>query len=253
MNERQLSLESRLLQLQDEIKRLETSPLPPAQLKEKLQALCAERAELETALINLVVDPKNDVLSEAWGGFREGLLAAVQSLEATLRGTVTPPSDYAQPAPKAPTEGLLTRSLNWLTRRPATAWLGTLAFVYLLLIAVSALGSGFSALFGGAQAAKELFAFATNPFMGLLMGMLATAVIHSSSTKQECARSADAVYLLRAACGIREQQTFGRSQYARTRRCARSTIESRYHGRRPRASRGPSVAPPSRAFRQRAA
>lgn len=36
MNERQLSLESRLLQLQDEIKRLETSPLPPAQLKEKL-------------------------------------------------------------------------------------------------------------------------------------------------------------------------------------------------------------------------
>ena len=182
MNERQLSLESRLLQLQDEIKRLEASPLPPAQLKAKLQTLCAERAELEAALINLVVDPKNDVLSEAWSGFREGLLAAVQSLEATLRGTVTPPIDFAASEPAAPTEGLLTRGLNWLSRRPLTAWLGTLVFVYLLLIAVSALGSGFSALFGGAQAAKELFSFATNPFMGLLMGMLATAVIQSSST-----------------------------------------------------------------------
>ena len=55
-------------------------------------------------------------------------------------------------------------------------------FVYLLLISVSSLGEGFELLFGGAESAKSLFSFATNPFMGLLMGMLATAVIQSSST-----------------------------------------------------------------------
>lgn len=182
MNERQLSLESRLLQLQDEIKKLETSPLPPAELKAKLQKLCEERAQLENALINLVVDPHNNVLLEAWSGFREGLLAAVQSLEETLRGTVPASAPAPAATPERPQEGLLNRLLKRLTAHPVLAWLSTLGFVYLLLIAVSALGSGFSALFGGPQAAKELFAFATNPFMGLLMGMLATAVIQSSST-----------------------------------------------------------------------
>lgn len=183
MNERQLSLESRLLQLQDEIKRLETSALPPERLKAKLQTLCAERAELEAALINLVVDPQNNVLSEAWGGFREGLLAAVQSLEKTLRGTATPQGAAPAAAPEASKRvGLVGRLLAQLTCNRAVAWVSALAFVYLLLVAVSALGSGFASLFGGVSAAKELFAFATNPFMGLLMGMLATAVIQSSST-----------------------------------------------------------------------
>lgn len=54
--------------------------------------------------------------------------------------------------------------------------------VYLMLLAVTTLGAGFKWLSGGAEGAKELFAFATNPFMGLLIGVLATALVQSSST-----------------------------------------------------------------------
>lgn len=183
MDDRQLSLESRLLQLRDEIKALEGSALSGERLGERLRALCAERARLEEELINLVVNPGNSYRTEAWGGLREGLLSAVQSLEETLRGAALPgdlPRPGAKPAAKR--EGALTRAFAWLAARPVAAWAATAAFVYLLLVAVSALGNGFNGLFGGPEAARELFAFATNPFMGLLMGLLATAIIQSSST-----------------------------------------------------------------------
>ncbi|MFC7337488.1 Na/Pi symporter [Haloferula chungangensis] len=59
-------------------------------------------------------------------------------------------------------------------------WVGVALLVYLLLIAVSMIGSGFKAATG--DSAKELFAFANNPFTGLVIGTVATALIQSSST-----------------------------------------------------------------------
>ncbi len=173
MNTEQLSLEHRLLLLRDEIKALEVSGLSPDILKEKLKQLMKERAALEDELINCVVDPANDYHVESWHGLRDGLLAAVESLHANL--------DKKREAP-APKEGVITRTFKAITARPWLAWITTFCFVYLLLVAVSSLGESFKLLFGGAESAKSLFAFATNPFMGLIMGILATAIIQSSST-----------------------------------------------------------------------
>lgn len=178
MDNRQLSLESRLLQLRDEIKALEASALPPERLKGTLQKLCAERAALESELINLVVSPENNTRSEAWVGLREGLLATVQSLAETLRN-----AQNRKPAPTpAPKESLLTRAFAFLTQRTWTAWGGALLLVYVLLIAMAALGTGFNGLFGGPEHAKVFFeTYAGNPFVGLLAGLLVTAIIQSSS------------------------------------------------------------------------
>lgn len=60
------------------------------------------------------------------------------------------------------------------------SWFIVIALVYLLLAAVGAIGDGFKAATG--SNAKELFAFATNPFVGLMIGLAATALIQSSST-----------------------------------------------------------------------
>lgn len=59
-------------------------------------------------------------------------------------------------------------------------WILVAFLVYLLLVAVSMIGSGFKAATG--EQAKELFAFARNPFTGLVIGTIATALIQSSST-----------------------------------------------------------------------
>ncbi|MCH6256247.1 Na/Pi symporter [Puniceicoccaceae bacterium K14] len=59
-------------------------------------------------------------------------------------------------------------------------WILVAFLVYLLLVAVSMIGSGFKAAAG--DQAKELFAFANNPFTGLVIGTIATALIQSSST-----------------------------------------------------------------------
>ncbi len=182
MDDRTFTLESRLLQLRDELKALEGSTLAPEKLKAQYKKLLAERSALEDELLNLVVSPDNSYRAEALGGLREGLLSAVQGLEEALRGAKLPPNLPRPEHPVHHSEDFITRWFTALTKRPVAAWLTTFAFVYLLLIAVSALGNGFNGLFGGPQAAKELFAFATNPFMGLLMGLLATAVIQSSST-----------------------------------------------------------------------
>ena len=61
-------------------------------------------------------------------------------------------------------------------------WAKLLFFVYLLLVAVSAIGAGFKLAAGGAANAAELFAFATNPVAALMVGILATALLQSSST-----------------------------------------------------------------------
>ncbi|MDB9311503.1 Na/Pi symporter [Spirulina sp. CS-785/01] len=59
-------------------------------------------------------------------------------------------------------------------------WLGVIALIYGLLLAVNLLSSGFQT--GVGDQAKDLFQFATNPLAGLLVGMLATTLIQSSST-----------------------------------------------------------------------
>ncbi len=59
-------------------------------------------------------------------------------------------------------------------------WLSVVLLVYLLIVAVGMIGAGFKSATG--DQAKELFAFATNPFLGLIVGTVATALIQSSST-----------------------------------------------------------------------
>jgi sodium-dependent phosphate cotransporter len=67
-----------------------------------------------------------------------------------------------------------TGQSQWLS------WLAVLALVYLLLAAVGAIGDGFKTATGGN--ARELFAFATNPVIALVVGVVATSLIQSSST-----------------------------------------------------------------------
>ncbi|SDE28814.1 solute carrier family 34 (sodium-dependent phosphate cotransporter) [Paracoccus isoporae] len=59
-------------------------------------------------------------------------------------------------------------------------WIAVAGLVYLLICAVGLIGSGFKSATG--DQAEELFAFATNPFAGLVVGTVATALIQSSST-----------------------------------------------------------------------
>lgn len=59
-------------------------------------------------------------------------------------------------------------------------WIAVIALVYLLLVAVAIIGDGFEIATGGA--AEQLFSFATNPVIALMIGVVATAAIQSSST-----------------------------------------------------------------------
>ena len=68
------------------------------------------------------------------------------------------------------------------TQKRILSWLILLAGIYAILLSVGLVGSGFKWASGGSDGAKELFAFATNPFLALLIGILATALVQSSST-----------------------------------------------------------------------
>ena len=59
-------------------------------------------------------------------------------------------------------------------------WLAVLVLIYFLIVAVGLISAGFRSATGGQ--AEQLFAFATNPFMGLIIGIIATSLIQSSST-----------------------------------------------------------------------
>lgn len=59
-------------------------------------------------------------------------------------------------------------------------WLSVVFLDYLLIVAVGMIGAGLKSATG--DQAEELFAFATNPFLGLIVGTVATALIQSSST-----------------------------------------------------------------------
>lgn len=63
---------------------------------------------------------------------------------------------------------------------PFFKWGTVILLVYLLLAAVSVIGNGFEIASGGA--ASQLFEFATNPIIALMIGIVATATIQSSST-----------------------------------------------------------------------
>ena len=65
-------------------------------------------------------------------------------------------------------------------KQPITKWLQLLVLVYIILLAVSIIGDGFKLATG--EHANNLFAFAQNPVLGLIIGMTATALIQSSST-----------------------------------------------------------------------
>ncbi|ELS03620.1 Na+/phosphate symporter [Xenococcus sp. PCC 7305] len=60
------------------------------------------------------------------------------------------------------------------------SWLGVIILIYLLIAATGLISTGFATSAG--KQAQELFEFARNPFAGLLVGTLCTALIQSSST-----------------------------------------------------------------------
>lgn len=64
--------------------------------------------------------------------------------------------------------------------RKIVEWFSIVAAVYILITAVSVIGSGFGAATGGQ--AEQIFTFAQNPVVGLVIGILATVLTQSSST-----------------------------------------------------------------------
>lgn len=64
--------------------------------------------------------------------------------------------------------------------RSIIEWLSVVVAVYVMITAVSAIGSGFKTATG--DQAEELFSFASNPIIGLVIGILATALTQSSTT-----------------------------------------------------------------------
>jgi len=61
-------------------------------------------------------------------------------------------------------------------------WSAVVLLVYTMLVAVSSVSSGFKLFSGGASGAAEIFQFASNPLVALILGTLATALVQSSST-----------------------------------------------------------------------
>lgn len=61
-------------------------------------------------------------------------------------------------------------------------WLAVGGLVYLLLVGVGVIGDGFKWVSGGKEGAAAIFAFASNPVVGVILGILATAMVQSSST-----------------------------------------------------------------------
>jgi len=64
----------------------------------------------------------------------------------------------------------------------ALTWVSVALFAWTLLVGVGVIGDGFKWLSGGAEGAERIFAFASNPIVGVILGTLATALVQSSST-----------------------------------------------------------------------
>lgn len=92
---------------------------------------------------------------------------------------VTDPESVTASAARSLRSPLAFLGLPERTQR-AVEWVVVALATYVLISAVSAIGAGFK-MAAGDQAA-ELFTFASNPFVGLVIGILATAITQSSST-----------------------------------------------------------------------
>jgi len=80
-----------------------------------------------------------------------------------------------------PAWDILQGLLNMRRSSSPLNWLLILGLVYLLMVAVGVLSQGFRAVSGGADGAEAIFEFATNPLVSVLLGVLATALVQSSS------------------------------------------------------------------------
>ncbi|OEE57575.1 sodium:phosphate symporter [Enterovibrio norvegicus FF-454] len=75
---------------------------------------------------------------------------------------------------QASTAAPINSSKNWVR------WANLALMLYILLVAVSMVGSGFK--WAAGDEARTLFEFASHPVAGLMIGIVATALIQSSST-----------------------------------------------------------------------
>lgn len=92
-----------------------------------------------------------------------------------LRTAALRPAATGGPQPPTPIVTPVGSALPKVLR-----WLAVIGSLYLLLVAVALVGDGFTAATAGR--ARGLFEFASNPFVGLLVGLLATSLLQSSST-----------------------------------------------------------------------
>lgn len=95
--------------------------------------------------------------------------------EIPVQADAPAPSESSAAALRSPLErfGLQGQTLQ------VANWLAVVVGIYLLITAVNVIGGGFKAATGG-QAA-DLFAFASNPFVALMVGVVATE--HLASTR----------------------------------------------------------------------
>lgn len=75
---------------------------------------------------------------------------------------------------------LIEQDFNGNNRNVASRWVFLALLVYGILLAVTVIGDGFK--LATHDHAQSLFAFAENPILGLVIGMITTALIQSSST-----------------------------------------------------------------------
>ena len=136
-------------------------PPPPTTNRTPLRTTPLPRQGIETELTDHPRPAKDD-------GTAGDKLA-----DGSATATADPRTDQDAPATSEVSHGL-RRLPNWALTLLA---IGTL---YMLIVAIGVIGDGFKGL--GKDAAEGLFDFATNPFIALFVGVLATAIIQSSST-----------------------------------------------------------------------
>ena len=146
------------------------------EMKDMVNKLSMERAKAEEEMMDLLVELEEPFRVEAWQGFKKGLLTTIKQAEKSLKKSIKKHKEVEANKP------LISPVLDKIINNKAISWLMIILLVYVLLLAVGSLGSGFKWVSGGSAGAQELFKFATNPFMGLIVGMLATALVQSSST-----------------------------------------------------------------------
>ncbi|TEW54580.1 Na/Pi cotransporter family protein [Psychromonas sp. RZ22] len=71
---------------------------------------------------------------------------------------------------------------NTTTLNKLFNWSAVVFLVYCMLVAVSSVSGGFKIFSGGSAGAEQIFQFASNPLIALILGILATALVQSSST-----------------------------------------------------------------------